>query len=87
MKLTRYRYTGPFSSATLRVGDGAKAEQLDVQLHDGASVGLPADHEYTQVLIALKHLTPELDDAAPPADADEPQTQDRATRKPKGEQA
>ncbi|QHA95844.1 hypothetical protein [Pseudomonas sp. J380] len=51
--LTQYLYTGPQSSASLRVGDG---KLLDVQLLPGKPVELPADHEYTIVLLALKHL-------------------------------
>lgn len=54
MKLTRYRYTGPQSAASLRVGSERKL--LDVQLLPGQPVELPADHEYTQVLLELKHL-------------------------------
>ena len=56
MNLTRYRYTGPQSAASLNVGD--TAEPLDVQLLPDKPVELPADHEYTVVLLALKHLTP-----------------------------
>ncbi|MDZ7887749.1 MAG: hypothetical protein U5M72_00275 [Pseudomonas sp.] len=62
MKLTRYLYKGPQSGAQLRVG--AKAELLEVQLHPGKPVDLPADHEYTLVLIALKHLEPIIEEAA-----------------------
>lgn len=54
MKLTRYRYTGPQSAASLRVGEDRKL--LDVQLVPGKPVELPADHEYTLVLLELKHL-------------------------------
>lgn len=54
MKLTRYLYTGPQSCASLRVGE--ERELLDVQLLPGGEVELPADHEYTVVLLALKHL-------------------------------
>ncbi|AKA25705.1 hypothetical protein [Pseudomonas chlororaphis] len=54
MKLTRYIYNGPQSGATLRVGDAR--ELLDVQLLPGKPVDLPADHEYTLVLLELKHL-------------------------------
>lgn len=54
MNLTRYLYTGPQSSVCLRVG--ATAELLDVQLLPNQPVGLPANHEYTLVLLALKHL-------------------------------
>lgn len=54
MKLTQYIYTGPQSSASLRVGEEHKL--LDVQLLPGKPVGLPADHEYTLVLLELKHL-------------------------------
>lgn len=52
MKLTRYTYSGPRSSASLRVG----TEVLDVQLIPGKPCELPAGHEYTGVLLALKHL-------------------------------
>ncbi|MCO7612873.1 hypothetical protein NJH83_21825 [Pseudomonas chlororaphis] len=52
--LTRYIYTGPQSAASLRVGDSR--ELLEVQLHTGESVELPAGHEYTLVLLELKHL-------------------------------
>ena len=51
--LTQYLYTGPQSCASLRVGDG---KLLDVQLLPGKPVDLPADHEYTIVLLALRHL-------------------------------
>lgn len=54
MKLTRYIYTGPPSAASLRVGESR--ELLEVQLHQGNPVELPADHEYTLVLLELKHL-------------------------------
>jgi hypothetical protein len=56
MNLTRYRYTGPQSGVSLRVGD--TSQPLDVQLLPGKPVELPADHEYTLVLLALKHLAP-----------------------------
>ncbi|WP_448680577.1 hypothetical protein [Pseudomonas nicosulfuronedens] len=53
MKLTKYIYTGPCSSsASLRVGK----EILDVRLIPNAPASLPADHEYTKVLLQLKHL-------------------------------
>lgn len=70
MTLTRYRYIGPQSAASLRVG--AKQELLDVQLLPGQPVNLPADHEYTQVLLELKHLVldpVEADTAKPNATA------------------
>lgn len=54
MNLTRYTYTGPQSAASLRVGD--TRELLEVQLLPGKPVELPADHEYTLVLLELKHL-------------------------------
>lgn len=54
MNLTRYIYTGPPSAASLRVGDDWGL--LDVQLRTGESVELPAEHEYTLVLLELKHL-------------------------------
>ena len=54
MTLTRYRYTGPQSCASLRVGESR--ELLDVQLIPDQPVELPSDHEYTLVLLELKHL-------------------------------
>ncbi|WP_416739229.1 hypothetical protein ACM1ZW_20785 [Pseudomonas sp. NFX71] len=54
MKLTSYRYTGPQSSASLRLGD--TGELLEVQLLPDHPTELPADHDYTKVLLALKHL-------------------------------
>lgn len=54
--LTQYRYTGPQGSASLRVGESG--ELIDVQLLPGKPVALPADHEYTLVLLELKHLVP-----------------------------
>ena len=61
MKLTRYRYNGPQSAASLRVGPDCKL--LDVQLVPNQVVDLPAEHEYTQVLLELRHLTLEPDTA------------------------
>lgn len=54
MNLTRYIYLGPQSAASLRVEDSA--DLLDVQLLHNKPVELPAEHEYTRVLLALKHL-------------------------------
>lgn len=54
MNLTRYRYTGPQSAASLRIGP--TQQLLDVQLLPGQPVELPAEHEYTKVLLELKHL-------------------------------
>lgn len=56
MTLTRYRYSGPRSACALRTADGL----LEAELIPGRSVELPADHEYTQVLLCLKQLTPEV---------------------------
>lgn len=54
MNLTTYIYKGPRSSSTLRVGN----EELEVHLNPGKPVNLPAEHEYTRVLLELKHLEP-----------------------------
>lgn len=54
MKLTRYIYKGPQSAACLRV-EGS-TDLLDVQLLHNQVVELPAEHDYTLVLVALKHL-------------------------------
>lgn len=63
MSLTRYLYTGPQSAASLRVA--GQQEVLEVQLLPGKPVELPAEHEYTKVLLVLKHLelSPEVDAA------------------------
>lgn len=54
MRLTAYLYSGPPSSASLR----HEGETLDVRLIPGKTVELPAEHEYTKVLLHLKTLTP-----------------------------
>ncbi|QAY92553.1 hypothetical protein [Pseudomonas sp. ACM7] len=63
MTLTRYIYNGPQSAASLRVGESR--ELLEVQLLSGKPVELPADHEYTLVLLELKHLVLAPPDAKP----------------------
>lgn len=68
--LTRYSYTGPQSSVSLRVGESG--EVLDVQLLPGKPVALPADHEYTLVLLALKHLVPMPEQATESVAVEEP---------------
>jgi hypothetical protein len=70
MTLTRYRYTGPPSAASLRLGETQPL--LDVRLHPGEPVELPTDHDYTRVLIALKHLQP-LPTTAPASKTPKPQ--------------
>lgn len=60
MKLSKYIYSGPRSSASLRVGK----DLLEVQLNPGKPVELPAEHEYTLVLLQLKHLEPAPADKA-----------------------
>lgn len=47
----KYRYTGPMSGVTLNEGQ-------EVMLFPNTEVELPEDHEYTQTLLALGHLTP-----------------------------
>jgi hypothetical protein len=71
MTLTRYLYSGPQSAASLRVGD--TGESLDVQLLPGKPVELPANHEYTLVLLALKHLAPLPPNTKPAAASQKPQ--------------
>lgn len=58
MKLTNYVYKGPQSGAELRVQDGTKVELLEVKLNPGKPVSLPAEHEYTKTLLAMKYLEP-----------------------------
>ncbi len=69
MTLTRYRYTGPQSAASLRMGNTG---ELDVQLLPGKPVELPANHEYTLVLLALKHLEQQPPNAKPTAAPQKP---------------
>jgi hypothetical protein len=61
MKLTRYHYTGPDSSVSLRLGE----DLLDVQLRHAHETMLPADHDYTQALLAQKLLQPANGEPAP----------------------
>jgi hypothetical protein len=71
MTLTRYRYNGPPSGVSLRLDQ--HAETLDRQLHPGEPVELPAEHDYTRVLLALKHLQPLPVQPRPAAKAPKPQ--------------
>lgn len=66
MNTHRYLYTGPRSGASLRVGP--ENELLDVQLVPDQPVELPAEHDFTRVLLALKHLTvqPATEPTEPP---------------------
>jgi hypothetical protein len=47
----KYQYKGPMSGVTL-------ADGTEVLLHDGQTVELPAEHEYTKTLLELGRLTP-----------------------------
>jgi hypothetical protein len=54
-----YRYTGPNSAVTLKVGDGAGGlKDQDVMLWKGRTVDMPADHEVTKVLVHQGLLVP-----------------------------
>lgn len=75
MKLTHYHYIGPDSCVSLRMGEAL----LDIQLRHGQQVSLPADHEYTQVLLAQQLLQPA--DGEPAPAAAEPDTSAESTRK------
>lgn len=50
--MKRYRYSGPVSGATLRLGE----QVLHVRLSPGAEVELPDDHVYVRGLVARGHL-------------------------------
>jgi hypothetical protein len=54
----KFRYSGPTSGVTLRVGES----QTEVMLFDGSEVELPEAHDYTKTLVALGHLTPVADE-------------------------
>lgn len=84
MKLTRYLYKGPQSAATLRLAEPGKL--LEVQLMPGATVELPADHEYVHVLLELKHLEL-LPDASAGAQEVSPSTDAVITTAKKGGKA
>lgn len=55
--LSRYLYSGPFSGVTL-AGAGKKDRPREVLLFPGKPVELPADHPYTQALLAQGRLRP-----------------------------
>ncbi len=50
----KYLYSGPTSGVTLQVDEEAK----EIMLHTGKEIELPEQHEYTQTLLALGHLSP-----------------------------
>jgi hypothetical protein len=57
--MSRYRYSGPNSAATLKVSDGKGGlKDQDVMLWHGKEVELPAHHEYVDVLTRKGFLTP-----------------------------
>lgn len=50
--MTRFIYTGPPSGVTLRLGEHCQ----DILLWPNKDIDLPAEHEYTQTLVALGYL-------------------------------
>jgi len=54
MNTQLYTYTGPLSSASLRV-DG---QEMDILLNPRIPVELPPEHPFTQTLLAQKRLMP-----------------------------
>jgi len=54
MNTQSYTYTGPLSSASLRV-DG---QEMDILLNPRIPVELPPEHPFTQTLLAQKRLVP-----------------------------
>ncbi|HBP5712254.1 TPA: hypothetical protein L6B33_24215 [Pseudomonas aeruginosa] len=68
MNLTTYLYDddSPPGGAELRLADGAR---LEVRLYPGRLVELPADHDYTRTLLALKLLRASAG-SEPPAPAE-----------------
>ena len=56
--MKEYRYSGPASGVTLSDG-------TEILLWPGKNVSLPENHEYVTVLVALKHLTPVLEETKP----------------------
>lgn len=50
----KYQYSGPSSGVSLQIGEQVQ----EVIMHAGTEVDLPENHEYTQTLIALGHLSP-----------------------------
>ncbi|UTH73977.1 hypothetical protein [Chromobacterium sp. IIBBL 290-4] len=47
----KYLYSGPVSGVTL-------ADGQEIMLYPGKEVDMPAEHEYTQTLLALQYLVP-----------------------------
>ncbi|QZS49518.1 hypothetical protein K6966_01745 [Enterobacter cloacae complex sp.] len=56
--MKEYRYSGPASGVTLSDG-------TEILLWPRKNVSLPENHEYVTVLVALKHLTPVLEETKP----------------------
>jgi len=75
-QMTQYVYNGPIASVSLRIA----SRIVDVQLHPGKPVQLPAEHPYTQALVAQKRLV-----AVAPIESIEPQpAPDPGSSSPKG---
>ncbi|WP_374424503.1 hypothetical protein [Chromobacterium sp.] len=47
----KYLYSGPISGVTL-------ADGQEIMLFPGAEVDMPEQHDYTRMLLALRHLSP-----------------------------
>lgn len=57
--MSRYIYTGPNSSVTLKVSDGKGGlKDQDVLFWNNQEVELPADHEMVASLVAQGYLKP-----------------------------
>jgi len=63
MSMQTYTYVGPLSGASLRVN----GKDLDVLLNPKTPVALPANHPFTQTLLAQKRLV-----AVPVTEAENP---------------
>lgn len=82
--LSRYLYSGPFSGVTL-AGAGKTDRPREVLLFPGKPALLPADHPYTQALLAQGRLRPLAESApAEPAAAQPMAAQRPSARKAPG---
>jgi hypothetical protein len=66
MDNTKYTYSGPDSALALAAAEAGAAPH-EVLLRHGAEVALPADNAAVKTLVAMGHLSPVADKAAPSA--------------------
>ena len=58
MATEKFKYKGPLSSVSYRIGTGKGAQIQDVSLLTGVTYMLPGDHPHVQRLVAQGRLVP-----------------------------